>query len=152
MTSVSLTSMEQGERALALLNDPQQFADAYWEPIFGNDHTYTDALFATMAPKAADENRNEIMRLVYLAAITPGVDLGKVIGDAEDLLNATQWTYRDVGRVMGTCLEGIRHLMLTCYDEMRRIAEDDAKQETATLARLRAEIETKRVDVLKDVA
>lgn len=128
---------EKAAKALALLNDPHRFADAFWEPIFANQYSETDAVFSHAAPKVADEQRDEIMHLIRLAAVTPGADIDDVLGHAEDFLNNLQWAHRDFGRAMGTCLEGIRHLMLTCFHEIQAIAAEDAQRERESIVRIR---------------
>jgi len=137
--------------ALAVLTDPIKFADEMWERTFGNDRVGFDTLFMADAPADLWANRDEAMKLIRLAAATPGSDLEGAFGLAGDILNNLVCGVGHKGIFQGVVLESLRRGMLEVYLDLQK-PEDHRAHDQESLATLRAEIEAKRSAFMAEAA
>jgi len=142
---------QRRQDALALLSDPVRFADEMWEKTFGNDRVGFDALFMADAPADLWANRDEAMKLIRLAAATPGSDLEGAFGLAGDILNNLVCGVGHKGIFQGVVLESLRRGMLEVFLDLQR-PEDHRAHDQESLATLRAEIEAKRSEFMAEAA
>lgn len=134
----------RGEKALAILNDPQRFAAEMREYTFGNDRLGFDGLFHSDIPAHFWAAKQDAFRLIRASIETPGIDPKRAIDTADDVANGLAFAFQDIGVMMGVALEQLRVSILATYEAAMHDDKYTLELDRATLATLRDEINSTR--------
>lgn len=126
------------EQQRDLLNDPMEFVQDAWSDLIGCGSL--DSIFMGDAPRPMWNNRDEAFRLIRLAAVTPGADVSRYVGEAQDASNNLATHQYHLGLELGAVLEQLRQGLIACLASMETPHAHDASDKTH-LAKLRAELE-----------